>query len=289
MSQDFRSARFWAAALMETALFSGARAVDATMGNGRDTLWLCQRVGPDGHVYAFDVQPEAVERTGQRLLDAGLSDRATLFCQGHQRMAECVPEPVDAVMFNLGWLPGAAHAVTTLTETTLQAVDAALSFLKAQNAAYAIAIVEDAELRGLTVMPEDRIAVVNATRFKVGGDDVLKPEVRIHKEIWRALGFVSGIGYAPYQNDVLQPVFSVKALDGLEYQVMQPMNFQKMYSDLGKFGISRARRVPYHIAVQEGWASPPTNDVQKAIWKRVHAIPDKPIKIEYDPKRDKDK
>ena len=53
------------------------------------------------------------------------------------------------------------------------AVDAALSFLKAQNAAYAIAIVEDAALCGLTVMPEDRIAVVNATRFKVGGDEVL--------------------------------------------------------------------------------------------------------------------
>ena len=133
MAQDFRSARFWAAALMETALFPGARAVDATMGNGRDTLWLCQRVGPNGHVYAFDVQPEAVERTGQRLRDADLSDRATLLCQGHQHMADFVPEPVDVVMFNLGWLPGAEHAVTTRTETTLQAVDAALTLLRPQG------------------------------------------------------------------------------------------------------------------------------------------------------------
>lgn len=133
MAQDFRSARYWAAALMETALFPGARAVDATMGNGGDTLWLCQRVGPGGHVYAFDVQPEAVERTGRRLLDAGLSDRATRFCQGHEHMAEFVPEPVDAVMFNLGWLPGAAHGVTTRTETTLRAVDAALTLLKPQG------------------------------------------------------------------------------------------------------------------------------------------------------------
>jgi len=133
MAQDFRSARFWAAALMETALFPGARAVDATMGNGRDTLWLCRRVGSNGHVYAFDVQPEAVERTGQRLRDEGLSDRATLFCQGHQHMADFVPEPVDAVMFNLGWLPGAEHAVTTRTGTTLQAVDAALTLLRPQG------------------------------------------------------------------------------------------------------------------------------------------------------------
>ncbi|MBR3334064.1 MAG: methyltransferase domain-containing protein [Clostridia bacterium] len=133
MAQDFRSARFWAADMMQTALFPGAKAVDATMGNGRDTLWLCQRVGPEGHVYAFDVQPEAVERTRLRLKSEGLSERATLFCRGHQHMADAVPEPVDAVMFNLGWLPGAVHAVTTRMETTLIAVDAALGLLKPQG------------------------------------------------------------------------------------------------------------------------------------------------------------
>ena len=45
------------------------------------------------------------------------------------------------------------------------------------------------------------------------------------KELWRALGSVSGIGYAPFQNDVLQPVYSVAELDALVYQVMQPMHF----------------------------------------------------------------
>ena len=130
MANDFRSARFWAADLIGPALRPGATAVDATMGNGRDTLWLCRQVGPEGRVYAFDVQPEAVARTRALLEAEGVSDRATLFCEGHQHMARLVKEPVDAVMFNLGWLPGAAHAVTTLTETTLQAVDAALSLLK---------------------------------------------------------------------------------------------------------------------------------------------------------------
>lgn len=130
MANDFRSARFWAAELIEPALRDGARAVDATMGNGQDTLWLCRRVGEAGRVYAFDVQPEAVARTRQRLEDAGVAQRAELHCLGHERMAEVVPGPVDAVMFNLGWLPGAAHAVTTRTETTLLAVNAALGLLK---------------------------------------------------------------------------------------------------------------------------------------------------------------
>ena len=40
-------------------------------------------------------------------------------------------------------------------------------------------------------------------------------------------------------------------------------------------------------ACQEGWAPAPTNDVQKAIWEKVHAIPDKPMTIEFDPKKDK--
>ena len=130
MSNDFRSARFWAREMVEQAMFEGARAVDATMGNGHDTQWLCELAGEAGMVYAFDVQPEAVRRTEQRLAEAGLSERARLFCAGHERMAELIPEPVDAVVFNLGWLPGAEHGVTTRVETTLQAVEAALSVLK---------------------------------------------------------------------------------------------------------------------------------------------------------------
>ena len=67
MSNDFRSARYWAAEIIGPALYDGARAIDATMGNGHDTQWLCECVGENGRVYAFDVQREAVERTRERL------------------------------------------------------------------------------------------------------------------------------------------------------------------------------------------------------------------------------
>ena len=133
MANDFRSARFWAAELIGPALFPGARAVDATMGNGKDTLWLCGLVGETGRVYAFDVRGEAVARTRERLEREGVADRAALFCRGHEHMAEVVDGPVDAVMFNLGWLPGAEHGVTTRVETTLQAADAALTLLKPEG------------------------------------------------------------------------------------------------------------------------------------------------------------
>ena len=131
MANDFRSARFWAAELIEGALHEGAVAVDATLGNGHDALWLCGLVGETGRVYGFDVQQEAVERSRARLVEAGVEARATLILDGHQNTASYVePESVDAVMFNLGWLPGAPHAVTTRVETTLQAVNAALNLLR---------------------------------------------------------------------------------------------------------------------------------------------------------------
>lgn len=130
MAEDFGSARFWARALLESAVFPGARAIDATMGNGHDTLWLCTRVGPAGHVYAFDVQEEACSRTRARLEAAGMNARASLFLAGHEEMNAHVGEPVDAVVFNLGWLPGGAREVTTRVETTLQAIDAATRLIK---------------------------------------------------------------------------------------------------------------------------------------------------------------
>lgn len=130
MATDFKSARFWAKEMIENAVFPGACVIDATMGNGHDTAWLCELVGESGKVYAFDVQQEAVDRTAERLEQAGFRQRAELFCLGHEHMAEVIHQQADAIVFNLGWLPGAEHGVTTQTSTTLLAVEAALSLLK---------------------------------------------------------------------------------------------------------------------------------------------------------------
>lgn len=130
MATDFKSARFWAKEMIENAVFPGACVIDATMGNGHDTAWLCELVGENGKVYAFDVQQEAVDRTAERLELAGFRQRAELFCLGHEHMAEVIHQQADAIVFNLGWLPGAEHGVTTQTSTTLLAVEAALSLLK---------------------------------------------------------------------------------------------------------------------------------------------------------------
>ena len=129
MNYELKSARYLAVDLLSRILQPGDSAVDATMGNGHDTLFLCSNVGPEGHVYAFDVQQQALDSTSALLMREGLSSRASLFCCGHQRMDEFVPEKVRAVVFNLGWLPGGDHHITTQWNTTKEAVLKALELL----------------------------------------------------------------------------------------------------------------------------------------------------------------
>lgn len=124
-----KSARYQAAEILRKAVRGGDTVVDATMGNGHDTLFLCSLVGETGKVYAFDIQQEAVDAAAKRLREAGVENRAELFRLGHEHIAEKVPGPVQAVVFNLGWLPGGDHSVTTRTETTMTAAGQALELL----------------------------------------------------------------------------------------------------------------------------------------------------------------
>ena len=64
-------------------------------------------------------------------------------------------------------------------------------------------------------------------------------------------------------------------------------NISSMAQHLQKLGLTRERIVPYRKAVQEGWAPAPTNEYQKAVWDKVHALPKNPMKIEFNPKKGK--
>ncbi len=111
-------------------LKSGDVAADFTMGNGNDTLFLSQVVGEKGRVYAFDIQPAAIASTEARLKSEGAAENYTLICASHHRAKEFISEPIKAGMFNLGYLPGGGNkSVTTMRETTMPAVEAALELL----------------------------------------------------------------------------------------------------------------------------------------------------------------
>lgn len=105
-------------------------ALDCTAGNGHDTLFLAQNVGPAGLVLSFDVQAEAIAATGARLEQAGLLQRVRLVQSGHETLENALPETeeccVDAAMFNLGFLPGSDQSIVTKPENTLAALRALL-------------------------------------------------------------------------------------------------------------------------------------------------------------------
>ena len=109
-------------------LKEGEVAVDFTMGNGNDTLFLSKTVGESGRVYAFDIQEAALESTKAKLIENGAPENYTLICASHHRVREFVHEPIKAGMFNLGFLPRSQNKrVTTMRETTMPAVEAHIS------------------------------------------------------------------------------------------------------------------------------------------------------------------
>lgn len=118
-------------AFMAAHIRPGAFCIDATAGKGRDTVFLCGLVGEQGRVLALDIQPAAVAQT-QALLEAeGLSHRAQVETLCHSRMGElAAPESVDGIMFNFGWLPGGDHRVFSTAQTSVAAVETALSLLR---------------------------------------------------------------------------------------------------------------------------------------------------------------
>lgn len=113
----------------------GDVAIDATAGNGHDTLFLTQLVAPGGKVFAFDIQPVALTNARRRLEDAGVPEAAfALIADGHENMARHIPQTwhgrIAAVVFNLGYLPGGDKSVITTAATTLEALRSSLELLR---------------------------------------------------------------------------------------------------------------------------------------------------------------
>ncbi len=92
--------------------------IDATAGNGHDTLFLAKLAK---QVYAFDIQEQALQKTSQRLQEAGLTN-VELLLQGHENVDQFATE-VKAAIFNLGYLPTADKSIITKPHTTIEALE----------------------------------------------------------------------------------------------------------------------------------------------------------------------
>lgn len=107
-------------------LHPGDIAIDATVGNGHDTVFLAEQVGSSGHLYGFDIQQAAIVSTREKFRQAQTPDCLTLIHASHADMNDKIPAhhrgKIRVIMFNLGYLPGSDKSIITLTDSTLTAL-----------------------------------------------------------------------------------------------------------------------------------------------------------------------
>mgnify|MGYP001156925814 CR=1 FL=1 len=119
--------------VLKNFIKNGDYLIDATAGNGHDTVFLAEETGPTGHVYAFDIQKESIEETTQRIRSKEFHKRVTFFHCSHSEIPERIPcklhGKIKAITFNLGYLPGGNKNLITKAETTLLALKKSYSLL----------------------------------------------------------------------------------------------------------------------------------------------------------------
>lgn len=121
----------WCHSIIQSQIQPGGAYVDATMGNGRDTLFLCGLAGTAGRVWAFDIQDAALAATKKLLEKHGYAQNVSLIKDGHENM-DCylASDSADAICFNFGYLPGGDHGISTKADTSLIAIQKGLDILK---------------------------------------------------------------------------------------------------------------------------------------------------------------
>lgn len=111
---------------IEKMIKNGDIVVDATVGNGNDTLKLSNAVGENGKVYGFDIQKSAIESAKKQKYKY---DNVLFLNKSHDEIEQYVSEEVKAIFFNLGYLPGGDHKISTKSETTLPAIEKSISLI----------------------------------------------------------------------------------------------------------------------------------------------------------------
>lgn len=159
----------------------------------------------------------------------------------------------------------------------------------ASKANLAVVIVADDKTPTLLAAVEDGWAVVNVRKLATGlGSDEAKAKFlngRCEREALRAFAVIGGGVRSQYPENIMS-MTKLPDLDLCETFIPND-TLRAMVAALPNKGVAPRIKARYMFACRQGWAPAPTNDNQKAIWNKVHELPSKPIKIKYDPKRDK--
>lgn len=164
----------------------------------------------------------------------------------------------------------------------------AAAFCRAHDSCAAVFLVDDVSLSSrMIVSPDEKWAIVNVAALAADNSTNSFVVARTHKEVVRALLYAMNAADSQNGDTLMSPMSNLKDLDDIA-SALPPVDVtSRVMKNLPKLGLSRIKMSTYREACEEGWAPAPTNEYQRAIWDKVHAIPTKPIKIEFDPKTDR--
>ena len=179
------------------------------------------------------------------------------------------------------WMKEIIKIVEGPTAVTPYTADA---IRKKANADFAIFIIEDKLLPPSLIAIESQWAILNITAL---GSKNIKDEIltiRAKNEFSRVFSVLCGGFSSHFSAKLFNAITQVEDLD---YCSANPPGdiAAKIKSYLNTHGIKERKRVFYRKACEEGWAPAPTNEYQKAIWNKVHAMPTAPIKIKPETKK----
>ncbi len=177
------------------------------------------------------------------------------------------------------------NVVAEKTEVTQSPVEAK----KTLSANLLIIVVADKTTPAMLIAPEDNWGYVNVSKLT---DDLKSKRskakfspIRARKEIIRAFSLLAGGGSSQFNGNLMN-AHNIRETDYMDESIPVDM-ISYWQRHLKAIGITRKVSKTYLDACEEGWAPAPTNDIQRAIWNEVYKVPDKPITINFDPKKDK--
>lgn len=187
--------------------------------------------------------------------------------------------PLDGLLKSVSKLADIMKIAIDVENVQVASASGTPEFLK-EKSANAVVYIMEAGSSPLLISPDERWAIVSVAAL---GDANIPS--RLQKETLRALTFLCGGTASGYPNPMTFPVTDVRQLDLIDSPDLPIDVIQRMQQYLERLGVTPYKQATYRTASKQGWAPPPTNDVQRAIWDKVHAIPANPMKIEFDPKK----
>lgn len=224
---------------------------------------------------------EKLLRTGGRAYKMSCMKGSFLFVNNQNSVSQ---DKMDDIIDGLKKALRCDFRFTNVVDkVTLSNISSQLALLKTNGAVF---IIDDETLPTILTAPESRWALINIRALSADKPTADTLSERVHRELWRAFAYLCGSN-SLNQYCVVQPAFSLYELDAIRAKSLSEDPLMRSEIGLKAMGVTPYEITTYRQACEEGWAHAPTNEYQKAIWEETRKLPEKPIKIEFDPKKGK--